>query len=165
MIVFALLILGAVMRFVWHPANFTPVLALVLFGGVYFDRKYAMLFPLCLMMATDMMLGMHDMMFFTWGSMILVSFLGLWLRKSYSWPRLGLVSVTSAVLFYVVTNFGVWLSGYYPMNLKGLVDCYVLAIPFFRTMLLSTLVYSFVVFGLYEMVASRVRKTVYANAL
>lgn len=162
MIVFVLLVLGVVMRLMWHPANFTPVLALVLFGGVYFDKKYAMLFPLFLMMATDMILGMHDMMLFTWGSLILISLLGFFLRGHFTWLRLTVASVTSAVLFFVVTNFGVWVSGYYPMTLKGLMDCYILAIPFFRTMLVSTIVYSFIFFGLYEVIANRVKETRFA---
>lgn len=165
MIVIALFILGVVMRLAWHPANFTPVLALVLFGGVYFDKKYALTLPVFLMMTTDVMLGLHDMVLFTWGSIILISFFGLWLRERFSWARLALTGSLSAVFFYIVTNFGVWLSGYYPMNFKGFVDCYVLAIPFFRTMFVSTLVYSFVFFGLYELIASRLRKTAYARVL
>ena len=96
---------------------------------------------------------------------MLIGLIGLWLRERHDWLHLTAASLGSAVLFYIVTNFGVWLLGYYPMNLKGLIDCYVLAIPFFRTMLVSTLVYSFVFFGLYELIASRVKNTRYAQAV
>ena len=101
-----LLVFGVVMRLVVHPANFTPVLALVLFGGVYLDKKYALLLPLFLMMASDVILGVHDMLLFTWGSMFLVSVLGLWLREHHDWRHVTGASLASAVLFYVVTNFG-----------------------------------------------------------
>jgi hypothetical protein len=117
------------------------------------------------MMVSDAILGVHSLILFTWGSLMLIALIGLWLRERRDWLHLTAASFGAAVLFYVVTNFGVWLLGYYPMNLKGLVDCYVLAIPFFRTMLVSTLVYSFVFFGLYELIASRVKNTRYAHVL
>ena len=163
MLAFFLLIFGVGMRLVVHPANFTPVLALVLFGSVYLDKKYALLLPLFLMMASDAVLGVHDMVLFTWGSLFLAALIGFWLRRHQSVRNIFLTSTASAVLFYLVTNFGVWLVGYYPMTLSGLVDCYVLAIPFFRTMLLGTLLYAFVFFGLYEFIASRVKKTRFAE--
>ncbi|MFA6379037.1 MAG: DUF6580 family putative transport protein [Candidatus Omnitrophota bacterium] len=165
MLGFFLLLFGVMMRLIVHPANFTPVLALILFGGVYCNKKYALFLPLLLMMVSDAILGVHSLILFTWGSLMLIALIGLWLRERRDWLHLTAASFGAAVLFYVVTNFGVWLLGYYPMNLKGLVDCYVLAIPFFRTMLVSTLVYSFVFFGLYELVASRVKNTRYAHVL
>lgn len=159
MLCFFLLVFGVAMRLVIHEANFTPVLALVLFGGMYLDRKYAVLFPIALMMISDVFLGLHNMVFFTWGSLILVSFIGLWLREHKTWFHVAGAGISSALLFFVVTNFGVWLMGYYPMTFNGLTQCYVMAIPFFRATLLSTLVYSFILFGLYEFVASRIKDT------
>jgi len=161
-----ILVFGIMMRLIVHPANFTPVLALILFGAVYCNKKYALLLPLFLMMLTDAILGVHSLILFTWGSMMLVSLIGLWLRERHDWLHLTAASVGSAVLFYIVTNLGVWLlGGYYPMSLEGLIDCYALAIPFFRTMLVSTLIYSFVFFGLYELIASRVRNTRFAQTV
>jgi len=52
------------------------------------------------------------------------------------------------VLFFVLTNFGVWaLGALYPKTLTGLTECYVVAIPFFRNALLSDLFYSALLFG------------------
>ena len=56
----------------------------------------------------------------------------------------------SSILFFVVTNFGVWIMGWYPRTMEGLITCYILAIPFFRTSLLANLIYVSVLFGAYE---------------
>ncbi|MDD3375193.1 MAG: hypothetical protein PHY73_05675 [Candidatus Omnitrophica bacterium] len=165
MLAFGLLIFGVAMRLFVHPANFTPVLALVLFGGVYLDKKYAMIFPVFLMMATDIILGAHSVMIFTWGSLLLISAIGLWLRNKKSAKNVIASSLVSAFVFFVITNFGVWLSGYYPLTLKGLSTCFMLAIPFFRMTLLSTIGYSIVFFGVYEILAKRIKQTRFAHVL
>lgn len=163
MLCFFLLVFGAATRLIVHEANFTPVIALVLFGGVYFQRRYAVLFPILLMMGTDLILGFHSVIFFTWGSLVLVSFLGLWLREHKTWANTAGAAIFSAIMFFLITNFGVWLSGYYPMTFQGLVDCYLMAIPFFRASLLSTIFYSVVLFSLYEFMAVRTRNTRFAS--
>ena len=159
-----LLCLGVLARFLPHAANFTPVLALALFGGVYLKRSYALLLPLVLMMLTDLVLGLHPAIFFTWGSVLLISGIGLWLRRSMD-PR-GMLTgaLASALLFFVVTNFGAWLA-FYPPTQDGFVSCYVLAVPFFRATLFSTLVYSALLFGGYELLSRLVQKTRLAAVL
>jgi len=165
MLCFFLLAFGVMTRLIVHEANFTPVIALVLFGGVYLERKYAVLLPILLMMVTDLILGLHSVILFTWGSLVLVSFMGLWLREHKTRLHVAGTAVSSAFVFYLVTNFGVWLSGYYPMTFQGLEKCYVMAIPFFRASLLSTIIYSVVLFGLYELVAFRARNTRFAHTV
>ena len=165
MLVFGLLVFGVMMRLVVHPANFTPVIALVLFGGVYLDKKYAMFFPIFLMMATDIILGTHPIMLFTWGSLFLISAIGLWLRSKKNARNIVVSSAASAFAFFVITNFGVWLSGYYPLTLKGFATCFTLAIPFFRMTLLSTIGYSIVFFGADEFLAKRIKQTRFAHVL
>ena len=50
--------------------------------------------------------------------------------------------LASSVIFFVVTNFGVWaLTSMYENNLGGLINSYLFAIPFFHNTLLSTLIY------------------------
>ena len=56
--------------------------------------------------------------------------------------------LAASILFFVVTNFGVWaLDSLYPRTLEGLVICYVAAIPFFANTLAGTLFYTAVLFG------------------
>lgn len=159
-----LLVLGVITRFMPHAPNFTPVLAVALFGAVYLKRSQALLLPLALMMVTDIFLGLHPVIAFTWGSVLLISCIGLWVRSRMSVTNVLMGSLASALLFFAVTNFGVWLA-YYPQTWEGFVSCYILAIPFFRTTLASTLLYSVVFFGGYEVLAAQIKKTRLAPVL
>jgi hypothetical protein len=152
------LVFGLLTRFMPHEPNFTPVLALALFGGVYLKRSHALLLPLALMMMSDIVLGLHPVIAFTWGSIFLISCIGLWVRKSQSITHVAAGSLASAFLFFVVTNFGCWLA-YYPHTWEGFVSCYTLAVPFFRGTLVSTLLYTVILFGGYELLASQIKKT------
>ena len=56
---------------------------------------------------------------------------------------LAIMTIGSSVLFFVVTNFAVWIMwDYYPNTLEGLIMCYTMAIPFFQNTLLGTVVYT-----------------------
>lgn len=165
MLALALIILGVLTRFMPHMPNFNPVIAIALFGGYYLNKKYALSVPLLLMVISDIFLGLHNTIFFTWGSVVLISILGLSQKKNKSILNVAGFSFISAVLFFVITNFGVWFSGWYPLTLKGLADCFYMGIPFFRATLLSTLVYATVMFGAYELIARLVKNTRFATAL
>jgi hypothetical protein len=156
--------LGVLSRFISHTPNFTPVIAIALFGGVYLRRWQALLLPLGLMMATDALIGFHSVVAFTWGSVLIISCIGLWTRKSPTFGKVLLASLVSAVLFFVVTNFGAWLA-FYPQTWEGFVACYTLAIPFFRGTLVSTLLYSALMFGGYELLAVRIKTSRLAPVL
>jgi hypothetical protein len=158
------LLFGLLTRFMPHEPNFTPVLALALFGGVYLKRSQALLLPLALMMVSDLFLGLHPVIGFTWGSIFLISCIGLWIRKSQSITRVAVGSLASAMLFFVVTNFGCWLA-YYPQTWEGFSSCYTLAVPFFRGTSASTLLYTVIFFGGYELLAGQVKKTRLAPVL
>jgi len=167
MLAVCLLVLGIFSRLVMHSWNFTPVIALALFGGVYLKKKQlAIILPLVLFAVTDMILGFHQVMFFTWGSVVLIAAMGLWVQRNKSLTTVLGGGLASAVLFFVVTNFGVWLvSGMCPLTLAGLSECFVLAVPFFRGTLLGTFVYGFVLFGAYEAIAARIKNTKLSHVL
>ena len=159
MLAMGLLIIGILSRTLIHIPNFTPVLAIALFGGVYLHKPYAILLPLALMVISDLMVGMHSTILFTWGTMILIGATGLWLRQHKNWKAILGSSLWSAILFFIVTNFGVWIVGdLYPMTKEGFVECFVMAIPFFKWTLLSTLAYTVVLFGSYEWIRVRYPK-------
>ena len=160
MLACCLLILGILSRLVFHVDNFTPVIALALFGGVYLSKKQAILLPLILFTVTDIILGFHKTMFFTWGSVALIVAIGFLVRRNKKFSTVLGGGLVSAVLFFIITNFGVWLvTGMYPLTMAGLSECYTVAIPYFRSSLLSTLIYGFVFFGAYEAVAARIKDT------
>ena len=165
MLAISLIICGILLRFAGHTPNFTPVAAIALFSGVYLSKKYAFIVPLALMIVSDIFLGMHNVVIFTWGGFALATALGLWLKNRKSVLGIAVASVASSVLFYLISNFGVWLMGWYPRTLPGLLDCYVMAIPFLRNFTLATLIYAGVFFGLYELVARLAKGTRFASVL
>jgi hypothetical protein len=164
MLAIIILVAGVLTRFTDHAPNFTPTIALALFGGLYLPRKYALIVPLAFMMISDVFLGYHHTMPFTWGSVLLISLLGLQMRERKNFPLMIGMSIVSAVLFFIITNFGAWFD-LYPRTTAGLLECYAAAIPFFRNSFVSAVVYSVVFFGVYELVAGRVKNTAWARVL
>ena len=165
MLAISLIIIGILLRFIPHTANFTPVAAIAIFAGVYLNKKQAFIVPFLLMVLSDIFLGMHNVVLFTWGSFILVTCLGILAKNHKTFKVIASTSVVSSVLFYLITNFGVWVMGWYPQTAKGLLDCYILGLPFLRTFTVATLVYTVVFFGAYEIIARKVRDTKLAKVL
>ena len=86
-------------------------------------------------------IGKHITMGWVYVSLFSIYLLGYYLLKSRSLKNILLGSVASSVIFFIVTNFGVWLAGY-PSNFAGFSSCYVAAIPFYKYTLSSVLMYS-----------------------
>jgi hypothetical protein len=53
----------------------------------------------------------------------------------------------------------------YPRSFSGLMECYLLAIPFFRNTILGDLFYTGVFFGSYELLTFFVKKKNFAQVL
>ena len=92
---------------------------------------------------TDIYIGFHSTTIFTWGSILLIGYMSKFFTKSTSTRIIG--ALTGALVFFIITNFGVWIAGGYEKNIFGLIMSYTLAIPFFTYTLLSTLLYSFLI--------------------
>jgi hypothetical protein len=139
------------------PYNFTPVEAIALFGGAYFtDRRLALLVPIAAMLLADLVIGLHALIPVVYGCIALTALLGGALRGRVAAPRVAGYAGVSAVLFYLVTNFFVWLtSGMYPPTAAGLAACYVAGIPFFGGTLAGTLLWSALLFGGFEWLQRR----------
>ena len=166
MLAAGLLILGVISRLIVHLPNFTPVIALALFGGVYLKKRQAVILPVLMMVISDLFIGVDNTFPFTWGSVALIALLGLYVRERKNLPTIAGSSLFASVLFFLLTNFGVWLvSGMYPRSIAGLQQCFILAIPFFNSTLVSTVVYTAVLFGGYEWAAARLRKTRLAHVV
>ena len=166
MLAIVLLVFGIISRFIVHIPNFTPVLSIALFSGAYLDKRYAIWLPVVLMILSDLVLGLHETILFTWSSMALICLLGFSLREERTPLKIASLSLASAIQFFIITNFGVWLvSHLYPMTWEGLKECFILAIPFFRATCASTILYCFLLFGVYEFLAFWIRKTRFASVL
>ncbi len=142
---------GALFRFLPHPPNFAPIAAMALFAGAYMDKKYAFFIPFIAMFVSDIFLGFHNTMPFVYVSFFLVGVLGMMLKK-HSKPQMVIAAAfVSSLLFFVITNIGVWLSsGLYEQNTKGLAEAFVLAIPFFKNTLMGDLLFTSAFFALFE---------------
>ncbi len=142
---------AAITRLLPHPPNFTAVTAMALFAGAQIvDRRLALLVPLVAVSLTDLVLGLHAGMLLVYVCVAAVVAMGA-LTGPNQLSKIAGASVAGSVLFFVVTNFGVWVQdGLYPASLAGLADCYVAAIPFFQTALVGDLVFTAVLFGGYE---------------
>jgi len=156
-VLIGMIMVATAMRLFPHAPNFTPITAMALFGGACFaDKRAAFLVPLVGLFLSDLLLGFYAQMPVVYGSFILIVCLGFWLRQRRNVSTIIGASVAAAVLFFVLTNLGVWaFSTLYPKTLAGLADCYVMAIPFFGNTLLSSLLYSAVLFGGLALAESR----------
>lgn len=154
-----LILLVALLRILPHPPNVTPVAAIALFGGAYLSRRFALLYPLMIMVFSDLilnpLLGVPLILpesLFVYGSFLITGFLGLWCRSRRHIGVLYLASVVSSVQFFILTNFGTWLvSGMYSKDIAGLLQCYTMAIPFFRNSLVGDLVWVSLLLGAHRL--------------
>ena len=151
LIIIAIIIFAAFTRFIPHPPNFTPIIAIGLFGGAYLqDRRLALLFPLIAMIIADAFLGFHETMVWVYGSLILISMVGILLQNRITLKNCTVATLGGSLLFFLVTNFGVWIiSGFYEKSIAGLITCYSMALPFFYNTLAGSVVYSAIMFGGY----------------
>ncbi len=146
------ILIGAFARLIPHPANFAPIVAIALFGGTYLNKKQALTLPILAMIISDLFLGFDSlpMRLSVYGSFLLAVLIGFWLKNHKNPKNIILASLFSSILFFVITNFAVWVFGaMYPKSLNGLMECYLLAVPFFRNTVLGDLFYSGAFFGVY----------------
>lgn len=149
-----LIIFGASLRLFPHPDNFAPITALALFGGVYLPKKYAFIIPLVALVISDLVLGFYGFtQFFVYGSSLISGLIGLMSRKRKNLPTILIATILASVLFYLITNFAVWLEprSWYSKDLAGLIQSYIAGIPFFRNTLLGDIFYTGLFFGIYQL--------------
>jgi len=138
-----IILLAIVARVIPHAPNFAPIGGLALFSGSHFKKKIALIIPLTAMFVSDIFLGFHKTVPYVYVSFIIISLIG-GLIKNNKWQSVALASLVSSVLFFLITNFGVWATGtMYVKNLDGLLQSYAMGLPFFRNTVLSDLFYSF----------------------
>ncbi len=159
----AIIVIAFVARLVPHVSNFSPLIAIALFSGAVFSQnKFYYLIPVSALILSDLFLGFHPLSPVIYFSLGLIAVFGMGLKKTFKMKstkaQSGLLIKTTlaAVFFFLVTNLAVFfLTPLYPMTWAGLVDCYTMALPFFRSTLVSSLIYSFVLFNVYALATSK----------
>lgn len=155
------LAVGVSLRLLPHPPNFSPITAIALFGGVYFYRKTAFLLPIAALVISDIFLGFYDLKLIAivYLSFILCVLLGQLLKKHKNLYTILGVSFLGSFTFFILTNFAVWaFYNWYPKTLSGLINCYVMGLPFFKNSLLGDFFFVAVFFGAYELAGLLIRK-------
>ncbi|WP_188651052.1 DUF6580 family putative transport protein [Yeosuana aromativorans] len=153
-IISSFILMAFLFRLIPHIPNVTPITAVALFSGVYFtNKKYAFIIPMAAMFLSDLVLGFSSISLFVYAAFILVGYIGIASKKMSIKTIL-----LSSISFFVITNFGVWLLAY-PKSLNGLMECYTLAIPFFRNSLIGDFVFSGVLYYGFEFVSRKYLKT------
>ena len=140
------------MRLLPHPANLEPIGAIALFGGATLNKRYSWWLPVVIMALSDTYLGFYNSMPFTWLGFLLVSLIGMLIRRHHNWLRIPIGALAGSLVFFFVSNFGVWAAdGLYAHTWAGLIQCYTLALPFLRPTIEGDLLYSVIFFGAYAL--------------
>lgn len=161
------ILFGAFMRLAPHWPNFTPIAAVALFGGTYLSRKsLAFLIPLIAMFLSDLILGFHNNMLAVYIAFAITVMIGFVLSRKVNAGTVIAASLTSSVIFFLITNFGAWLGmGLYPKTFAGLMQAYVaglaffndgsMGISFFLNSVLGSLFYNLIFFGIFYFARQR----------
>ncbi len=148
------ILIASVSRLFPHLPNFTPIAAMALFGAINLkDKRIAFILPLLAMFVSDVIIevttgfGFHNTMVYVYISFILTSFVGFFVKRNINFFTLLAGSIISSILFFIITNFGVWAASGFQLGVAGLSTTYILGIPFFAPTLLGDLCFNAVLFG------------------
>ena len=149
-------------RLIPHPWNFSPMLAVGVFSGFYFRQFYTSVFIVIFsMFVGDLFLGFHSTMFFTYIALAIAVLIGIYV-KHFKFKEILYSGLASSICFFVITNFGAWLTlEMYTKNFSGLIQSYLMAIPFFQNTLISTFLYLFLLKLVFDLA---VKKKIFKNS-
>lgn len=147
LIIFGILGRLFLVKYVGIP-NFEIITALALVSAFYLGRTWGLVVPLSVMAITDVAIGNNPILLFTWSAFAMIAIFGMIFKKldikSSKYQVLGLtgVGVISSVFFFLYTNFGWWLmTNMYAHNLDGLIQAYIMGLPFFKNNLVGNLIF------------------------
>ena len=165
-IIIFLILIACFSRIIPHIPNFTPLGAVALFGASYFKNKiHAFIIPIASLWISDLIINnyvikgfyeefvwLYDGFLFQYISFIVITYFGIITLKKINYFKIFGIAVTSSIIFFLITNFGVWLtSNFYPKNILGIITCYTAALPFYKGTLSGFLFYSMFLFGTYDL--------------
>ncbi|WP_432712649.1 DUF6580 family putative transport protein [Pedobacter sp.] len=146
--------------------NFTPIGAMAMFGGAYFsDKIKAYAVPMLTLFVSDLLLNFmyyqkfvlfYEGAFWVYLSFALMVFAGTFLKK-INVVNLFLASFATVFIHWLISDIGVVLmtGSIYPQTFNGYLTALIAAIPFERNLLVSNLVFGFLMFGAFELAKSK----------
>ncbi|MBC8304320.1 MAG: hypothetical protein H8E55_52240 [Pelagibacterales bacterium] len=140
-----LILIMVLSRLIPHPPNFTPIIAIAMMSGYFFKSlNFSILILLISMLLSDLFLGLYNNMIFVYASLFIIVLYFFQINKKINYKNLFFLGLGSSLVFFIISNFGVWImENMYEKNLNGLINCYLLAIPFFKNTFISTLFFSY----------------------
>jgi len=158
----SLILILALARLIPHPPNFTPIIAVAIMSGYFFKNiNLSFLTLIVAMLVSDLFIGFYENVIFVYASLLLITFVFYKISNKINFKNLFIYSFAGSIVFFVISNFGVWALGSpgvydvaYDKNLSGLIECYILAIPFFGNTFLSTLIFAYPAIFFYKSLAS-----------
>ena len=153
-----LIVLATVIHLAPHPFGVSSIGATALYAGAYGSRRFSWAVPLIPLFIGSLVVGFYDVtvMAFVFGGFALSTFAGRWfLASERNFTRYGAAVAVGASIFFIVSNFAVWLVGMYPPTLAGLMQCYVNGLPYLGQAALADAAYCFVLFGLHGSIERR----------
>lgn len=158
LIISTLILIAVISRFLPHPPNFTAIGAIALFGAAHFQNKaIGFSIPLLAMLFSDILLGIHSHIIAVYVSFALIAGIGFILKKNLKTKNLFIASLISSIVFFLITNFSVWLANpLYPQSIIGLIECYIIALPFGLNTLLGDFFFNASLFGGFYLVKKNI---------
>ena len=139
------LLMLIVTRLVPHPPNFTALIAVAIYIPILCGRHY-IFSVLIAMILTDIIIGFHPYIFWTWGSVILLGTISKYSKNIFI--RLASI-ISGTTIYFIITNFGVWTGGMYGYNINGIISCYTMALPFLGNSLVGSIFYATILESLF----------------
>ena len=149
-------------RMISDIPNFTATIALIMFTSYLIRDKFlSVLVILVSQIISDLYIGIYSSMFFVYGAYVFIALLSPIIMNKLSFKSVLISSLVTPTIFYIVSNFGVWITGStYPLSLDGLIMCYVAGIPFFDETLLSTVVFSVTIYAMMKLIVKEPEKLI-----
>lgn len=173
-----IIFMAVLLRLFPHVPNFAPVGAMALFGGVYLGKRYSVGIIFLTLLISDYLLLyihpfsaqfinfshlyaptalIHATTLYVYGSFLINIGIGMWLKKHFSIENILFASISSSILFFLITNFGVWTAGGYDRSILGLWESYIMGLPFFRATVFGDLFYNGLFFSAYYIITALLR--------
>ena len=154
----SLILILAFARLIPNTPNFTPIIAVAIVSGYFFKNiNLSLLTLLIAMLISDLFIGFYENVIFVYASLLLITFVFHKISNKINFKNLFIYGFAGSLIFFAVSNFGVWALGSpgvhdvaYGKSLSGLIECYILAIPFFGNTFLSTLIFAYPALFIYR---------------
>ena len=159
-LIFSLIIVTALSNILLtNIPNFSPIASVALFSGFYLsNKKLALLIPIVCILVSDYFVGFHSLMWAVYLSFALTVIMGIKMKTSSS-KNVIINSVLSSLVFFLITNSAVWMmGGFYSSDLSGLALCLSMGIPFYKYTLLSSIIFSALLFGGFQILNQLINK-------